>query len=217
MELLKRIVEFLGVAHSVVLEVISNGNKSRYVIPFSEWKQIKSWYYDDEFKEDYLLTLDDAVDSYTMVRLNKATSEIRVWEISRMAVLTKNAGYIFKSFVPRIIRFFTAFFIAVLMWPVLIAVSFLQKTDLTVSALAMGTRITTLIFTIFLLFNLLYVIFKAVDVFLHKYRAFVVEEEAFLTDTVAFNLLVLIVFFSLGGDKLVGYAEYLWNYVADKM
>ncbi len=200
----------------VVLEVASAAGVKRYVISSEEWGRIKDWYYDDNRREDYLLTLDDAADSFTLVRLTKDSIEIRVWEASRIAVLIKNITYLCTVPVPRLIRFFTAFFLVAVSWPLIIALSFIKNTSTEIldsKVIALGSKITSLVFLLFLLFNLLYAVFKIVESSLYRYRAFVHSNESFITDTLIFNLVMLFLFVSLGGDGLIMAVEKIWKYI----
>lgn len=217
MDILNKVWNYLTNCFKVLMEIKVSGESHRYVISFDEWQLIKQWYYDEANNENYTLTLDDSVDSFAIVRLNKLTTEIRVWELSRTSVFLKNLYSVLAAPVPGIIRFFTSFFITVLAWPIIAAVSFIQKTDLTDNALSLGTNITSLIFVTFLLFNLLHMVFRIFDSIINRYRAFIRKEEGFITDTVAFNVAMLILFVNLGGDKLVQLAEELWNYVSAQM
>ena len=200
----------------VVLEVASAAGVKRYVISSEEWGRIKDWYYDDNRREDYLLTLDDAADSFTLVWLTKDSIEIRVWEASRIAVLIKNITYLCTVPVPRLIRFFTAFFLVAVSWPLIIALSFIKNTSTEIldsKVIALGSKITSLVFLLFLLFNLLYAVFKIVESSLYRYRAFVHSNESFITDTLIFNLVMLFLFVSLGGDGLIMAVEKIWKYI----
>jgi hypothetical protein len=217
MDFLIRLKKYFFDVSRVVLQVTSGGQKSRYVIPYEEWVSIRNWY-DDRFqREDYLLTLDDNIESYTLVRLNKETSELKVWEISRLMILTKNIGYILVSQVPLIIRFFTAFIIALVVWPIVAPISFIKFQEFTPEAISLATRLTSLVFIVFLLFNLLYAVFRTVDASLNRFKAFIQWETAFITDTLAFNILLLFIFTSIGGEKLVDIAISFWNYVNQYM
>lgn len=217
MGFLKRILKYFLDVSRVVLQVTAGGQKSRYVVPYEEWLSIKKWYYDSSQEDDYLLTLDDNVESYTLVRLNKDTSELKVWEISRAMIFMKNVGYVLLSPVPLVIRFFTAFFLALVIWPVVAPISFIKFQEFTPSAISLATRLTSLVFIVFLLFNLLYAIFRAVDASINRFKPFIHREDAFITDTLAFNLLFLALFTSIGGENLVKFAENFWNYINQYM
>ncbi len=217
MDFLKNIMEYFFHVTRVVVQVSSTGTTKRYVLPYEEWILVKKWYYDRDNREDYLLTVDDSEESYTLVRLNKETSELKVWEINRVNVFLKNVVHVITSPVPLVIRFFTAFFLALAIWPVVAPISFIMYQEFSESALSLATRLTVLVFGVFLMFNILFAVFKAVDVSINRYKTFVTVEKAFITDTVAFNLLLLVLFVMIGGNGIVGMAEGLWNYILKYM
>lgn len=213
MNFLRKIFKYFFDVARVVLQVTAGGQKNRYVIPYEEWVSIKDWYYDRSQRDDYILTLDDNIESYTLVRLNKDTSEIKVWEISRVMIFMKNLTLVLLSPVPLIIRFFTAFFIALVVWPVVAPISFIKFQEFTEGAISLATRLTSLVFIVFLLFNLLYAIFRTVDASLNRFKAFIRKEEVFITDTLVFNLFFLALFAAVGGENLVKFAQNFWNYI----
>jgi hypothetical protein len=213
MDYLKKVWKYFFDVSRVVLQVTAGGQQGRYVIPYEEWLSIKDWYYDRSQRDDYLLTLDDNVESYTLVRLNKDTSELKVWEINRVMIFTKNLFFVLLSPVPLIIRFFTAFFVALVIWPVVAPISFIKFQEFTAGAISLATRLTSLVFIAFLMFNLLYAIFKVVDASIYRFKAFIRKEDTFITDTLAFNLFFLALFAAIGGENLVKFAENFWNYI----
>lgn len=212
MSIIKKILNYFLNVTRVLMEVSSESEKRRYVVTGAEWTAIKEWYYDNNNREDYLLTLDETEESYTLVRLNKGTTEIKVWEINRVNIFMKNLWTILKSPVPRIIRFTTAFFLAFLVWPITVPISFILHQQLTPSSLKLATNLTSVIFMVFLLFNVIYFIFKAVDSLVSRYKAFLRHEETFVMDTLLFNATLLIIFTVLGGEKLVKIAISIWEY-----
>ncbi|MDD4188546.1 MAG: hypothetical protein PHX37_00475 [Eubacteriales bacterium] len=212
MNFLKKFLNYFLNVTRVLMEVSTESEKRRYVVTSGEWASIKEWYYDNNNRDDYLITLDESEESYTLVRLNKGATEIKVWEINRLNVLFKNLWNILKSPVPRIIRFTTAFFLAFLVWPVIVPISFIMHQQLTPSALDLAINLTSVIFLVFMLFNVIYFIFKAVDSLVSKYKAFLKHEEPFVMDTLLFNAALLLLFTVLGGEKLVQAAVNLWEY-----
>lgn len=213
MNIIKKVISYLRSNSRVLLEIAGLNEKKRYVVSIEEWKNIKEWYYDDSIREDYLLTLDESDDSYMMVRLTKGNTEIRVWEINRLEILGKNLGNLLITPVPRIMRFFSAFFIAALVWPIVVPISFFVNQKLTESALELATNLTSVIFLVFLLANIIFFIFKIVDALLNRYRAFYIRQETFIMDTLIFNAALLGVFSAIGGSGLVKAALSLWEYV----
>lgn len=212
MSIIKKIMNYLLNVTRVLMEVSSGNEKRRYVVTSAEWAAIKEWYYDNENRDDYLITLDETEESYTLVRLNKGSTEIKIWEINRLNIFFKNLLNILKSPVPKIIRFTTAFFLAFLVWPIIVPISFILHQQLTASSLALAINLTSVIFLVFMLFNVIYFIFKAVDSLVSKYKAFLKQEEPFIMDTLLFNAALLLIFTVLGGEKLVQAAVSLWEY-----
>ncbi|MDD4494351.1 MAG: hypothetical protein PHV32_08405 [Eubacteriales bacterium] len=212
MDFLKKVISYLRDSSRVLLEAAAANEKKRYIISTEEWANIKDWYYDKENKEDYLMTLDENLDSYTLVRLTKGVIELRVWEVTRLDILMKNIWNLMITPVPRIIRFFTAFFLAVLVWPVVVPISFITHQELTESAKQLATNLTSVIFLVFLLCNLIFLIFKTVDAFISKYRAFFKKQETFIMDTLIFNLGLLALFSAIGGSRLVETVLSFWEY-----
>lgn len=212
MDFLKKAMKYLSDSSRVLLEVATVNEKKRYIVSIEEWANIRDWYYDNDNKEDHLMTLDENIDSYTLVRLTKGVIELKVWEVNRLDILLKNIWNLMITPVPRIIRFFTAFFLAVLVWPVVVPLSFITHQELTESARELATNLTSIIFLVFLLFNLIFLIFKTVDAFISKYRAFFKKQETFIMDTLIFNLGLLALFSAIGGNRLVEAVLNFWEY-----
>lgn len=212
MSIFKKILNYFLNVTRVLMEVSTESEKRRYVVTPNEWAAIKDWYYDNNNRDDYLITLDETEESYTLIRLNKGTTEIKVWEINRVNVLFRNLWNILKSPVPRVMRFFTAFFLALLAWPIIVPISFVLHQQLTASSLELAINLTSVIFLVFMLFNVIYFIFKAVDALVSKYRAFLRHEDPFVMDTLLFNATLLLIFTAIGGEKLVQAAVSLWEY-----
>lgn len=212
MGIIKKILNYFLNVTRVLMEVSSENEKRRYVVKPAEWAAIKEWYYDNSNRNDYLITLDETEESYTLVRLTKGSTEIKVWEVNRINVFFKNLWSILKSPLPKILRFSTAFFLAFLVWPIIVPISFVLHQQLTASALALAINLTSVIFMVFMLFNVIYFIFKAVDSLVSKYKAFLRQEEPFIMDTLLFNIVLLLIFSSLGGEKLVKAVISLWDY-----
>ncbi len=213
MNFIQKAISYLKSNSRVLLEVAAANEKKRYVVSIEEWTNIKNWYYDDSIREDYLLTLDESDESYMMVRLTKGNTEIRVWEINRLGILSKNLWNLLITPVPRIMRFFSAFFIAALIWPIVVPISFFVHQELTESALKLATNLTSVIFLVFLLANIIFFIFKIVDALLNRYRAFYIRQETFIMDTLIFNLVLLGIFSAIGGNGIIKAALSIWDYV----
>lgn len=186
--------EFVNTPENIVIEVASEEELRRYVIPFDEWALIKEWYRDPSNTDDYYITLADSEESCRIIRLDKKSLEIRALGLSQGSVVSKNISYILFSPLHRALKFGTAFLISMTIWIMFILIALVRGAKLTHEFTQPVMKLTTVVFIVFLLLNIEAGIIKVVDIAKNKFKAFMSENETPFTDTLIFNFVLLAIF-----------------------
>ena len=178
----------------VILEVMDKDDARRFIVPHKEWLLIKEWYCDPSAVNDYCLDLNTGEDPYTIIRLDKKLSCIKAWGLTHSMVLSKNISSILLHPVPRIIRFSTAFILSLILWAVFMVAVLVKGAEINLETIYPMTKVTPAVFTVFLLFELEFVIFRVVDSFRNKLKPFLYETETSVTASLVFNLILMAIF-----------------------
>jgi len=195
----------------ILLEVVTDSGSRCFIIPYKEWLIIKEWYCDTSSTNDYYLTLDSSNGHYSIVRLDKKISEIRVHELTHSSTLSKNLRYILLSAVPRGMKFITAFLINLAMWAAFGIFALIKGAEINKELVFQIMKLTSVIFVIFMLFNIEFIIIKIVDISKHKYKAFITENEGSFAGTLVFNFTLLFFFALIGTENVIFILSKLWQ------
>lgn len=178
----------------VVLEISDSNNTGKYIISYGEWLLIREWYCDSSATDDYLLTIKNSAEPYTIVRLDKKLPVIKVWGLDSATVYVKNLFAILLCRVPGIIRFSTAFFISLALWAVFLVIALVKGAEITADLASPMLKLTAAVFAVFFLLNLQCAVFKAIGCARNKLRVFIDENETRFTESLAFNFVLLAIF-----------------------
>lgn len=195
---------------NVILEVTWKSEQKRFVIPYKEWLLIEKWYCSNESTDDYLLKLRDSNESYRIVRLNKEISQMRILEISHSSIVKKNISHILFSSIPGPVKFIVPLCIVLILWGIMGIVSLIQPVDI----IGAATKLTSLVFVLFLLLNIQFGIIKTIEALKNKYEAFIYDNEEYLPDTLIFNTALLLLFVVVGPRNIISLIKALLNYIS---
>lgn len=205
--------EFVNTPENIVIEVTSEEDLRRYVIPFDEWALIKEWYRDPSRTDDYYITLAGSEESCRIIRLDKKSLEIRALGLSQGSVVSKNISYILFSPLHRLLKFSTAFLISMTIWIIFVLIALVRGAKLTYEFTQPVMKLTTVVFIVFLLLNIEAGIIKVVDIAKNKFKAFMSENETPFTDTLIFNFVLLAIFSFCKVEGIIRFMKKIIDYL----
>jgi hypothetical protein len=196
----------------VVLEVTTQeGEIRRFIVPYKEWMIIKEWYCDPSLTSDYYLVSNNPQEPYTISRLDKKVSEIKAWSMTPSSTVSKSIASILVSAVPGGIRFFVAFFISLAIWGLFGLILLIKGSEVNIEMLSPAMKITSIIFGVFLLLNLLCMVLNIIDILKNKYRALLYENDTPVTYTFIFNFILLAFFTFNNPVSIFNLIKKIWS------
>ncbi|MGI6777339.1 MAG: hypothetical protein ACOX7R_04760 [Acetivibrionales bacterium] len=194
---------------TVIMEVVSDSERRHFIVPYDEWALIEQWYCNEDVSSDYLLKIRNGINSYRIIRLNKQVSELCVIKPSHSSIVSKNVYHILFSRVPGMIKFTVPFSIALLFWVLIGIVSIFKPVSVTQPAV----KLTSIAFILFLLLNLQFAVFKGLAASKNKYEAFTSDNEEAITDTLIFNMGLLLLFLIIGIQNIINLFKSILTYM----
>jgi hypothetical protein len=193
---------------NVVFEILAGEELRRFIIPYDEWMVVHKWYCDPSITEDYLLRLDGDGESCRIIRLDKKISEIRVIELTRSYLISRNISHILMYSIPGAMKFTVPLIISAAIW-ILTGLFSLIKGSESAGAegaanfVELAVKLSSLAFVLFLLLNIQFAIIRIINAVSNKYDALLYDDDAYFTDSLVFHSALTFIVVVIGVQNIV--------------